>query len=621
MKLIKMQLTKKTRFNVTQTKQSIAKHTRLAMWLLLSTVSLSAVGLSGCATTQHTSDNPTPNLVEAQTGEAALTADFIYQYLVAEVAGQRGDYATSSSIFYQLAKTEEDARFAERAAKTAAYGNIANLVYPSVELWAKLDPNSTEAQQAITEILIKSGKLSEAEPYLAQLLANERTRAAGFLFVNNLLNKSPNKEEVLKLTQKLAEPYPNLAEAQFSIAQAAISADQNKLALEALNKAEQFRPGWSLAALLKGQLLFAESPESAIKYYQSFVKKYPKTNEVRLNLAKILVSQKQYALAKKEFPIILKQAKAEITNDKSKADPSNLEAITKSLSEKNLADITAIIGLLALQGNDFAAANNYFQDALNLNFKDPEQLYLYLGQVAEKQQQDSIATDWYKKVAAGPHYLEAQLNIAQRMVRSQSVDAAIKYLDEVDNLNTEQQIVVIQSQAAMLAKAKRPQEAFNLLDKAVKNMPNTAELVYDYALAAERILKFDLMESELRKAIAAKPDFAAAYNALGYSFADRNIKLDEAIELIKKALNLAPNDHYMLDSLGWAYYRKGDLDQAMTYLQQAFKINPDPEIAAHLGEVLWQKGQHDAAKKIWDDALSADPNNEVLQTTAKKFKS
>ena len=152
-------------------------------------------------------------------------------------------------------------------------------------------------------------------------------------------------------------------------------------------------------------------------------------------------------------------------------------------------------------------------------------------------------------------------------------------------------------------------------------MPNTPELVYDYALAAERVNKLDIMESELRKTIAAKPDFAAAYNALGYSFADRNIKLDEAVTLIEKALTLSPNDHYMLDSLGWAYYRKGKLDKAIKYLEQAYQVNQDPEIAAHLGEVLWQKGKHDEAKKIWADAISKNPENEVLISTSNKFKS
>ena len=239
----------------------------------------------------------------------------------------------------------------------------------------------------------------------------------------------------------------------------------------------------------------------------------------------------------------------------------------------------------------------------------------------EKQSRYDEAITWYKKVRPGPHFLEAQIDFSNLISNTQSVDKAIELLDAIEDLTTEQQIIVIQTQASLLAKAKRDKDAFELLENAVKNLPNTPELIYDYALAAERVNKLDIMERELRKTISAKPDFAAAYNALGYSFADRNINLDEAVTLIEKALTLSPNDHYMLDSLGWAYYRKGKLDKAIKYLEQAYQINQDPEIAAHLGEVLWQKGRHVEAKKIWTDAINKNPDNEVLISTTNKFKS
>jgi tetratricopeptide (TPR) repeat protein len=406
---------------------------------------------------------------------------------------------------------------------------------------------------------------------------------------------------VLRLVQSLAKPYPTLAEAQFAIGQAAYSAGEDNVALAALDKAEALKPGWHVSALLKGQVLYAKSPSDALSFYQDFLNKHPDANEVRLNMAKLLVNQKQYEAAKKEFPIILKYAKE---------SPAN-----------NEPDITAVIGLLSYQAGDYAGAENYFKRALDVGFKDADQVYIYLAQTAEKQNHDLEAIDWYNKVEPNQRYLEAQIGLANVIARTQSVDKAIEKLDALEDLNTEQQIIIIQSQAALLAKAKRNQDSFDLLDKAVKNLPNTPELVYDYALSAERIQKQDIMETELRKAIAAKPDFAAAYNALGYSFADRNIKLDEAVSLIEKALTISPNDHYMLDSLGWAHYRKGNLDKAVDYLQQAYKVNPDPEIAAHLGEVLWQKGQHEEAKKIWNDGLLNDPGNEVLIATTNKFKS
>ena len=140
-------------------------------------------------------------------------------------------------------------------------------------------------------------------------------------------------------------------------------------------------------------------------------------------------------------------------------------------------------------------------------------------------------------------------------------------------------------------------------------------------MAAERVGQLDLMETQLRKVIKLKPDFAPAYNALGYSFADRNIKLSEAKTLVETALKLQPNDHYMLDSLGWVHYRLGNLDLAVKYLRESYALQSDPEIAAHLGEVLWKTGMLDEAKKIWASALKDHPANDVLMATAKKFNS
>ena len=532
---------------------------------------------------------------------AELTPEFIYKYLIAEIAGQRGDFATSGSVFYDLAQTTQDPRLAERAAKTAAYGKVSNLAIPSVRLWAELDPENNEAQQAMTEMLIATGKLKEAEPFLTKLLAKEETRDGGFLYLNTLLSRSVDKKAVLDIVQSLAKPYPTSAEAQFAIAQAAWTANQDDVAMKALDKAEALKPGWEVSALLKGQLLFTKSPDEAIAYYRTFLKQHPEANEIRVNLAKLLVSEKKYAEAKKEFPIIIDYAK--------KSQPNNL------------AEITAVLGLLSFQANDYVNADTYLKQALALNFKDEDQLYIYLGQSAEKQKQDNAAIAWYNKVPQGPRFIEAQVDIANMIARTQSVEKAIDQLDAIENLTTEQQINIIQSQAVIYVKAKRHQDAYDLLEKAVKNLPNTPELVYDYALAAERVKKLDVMESELRKVIAAKPDFAAAYNALGYSFADRNIKLDEALKLIENALAISPNDHYMLDSLGWVHYRKGNLDKAAGYLKQAYSVNPDPEIAAHLGEVLWQKGLHDEAKRIWQESLVINPDNEVLLATTNKFKS
>ena len=306
-----------------------------AAWLLMSALILN---LNGCATpNQPKAEVSNINEYADESHENSLRPEFIYKYLIGEISGQRGEIATSGAIFYDLARSERDPRLAERAAKIAAYGNIPNLAIPAIKLWAELDPSSIEAQQAMTEMLIATGKLKETEPYLANLLLKEETRANGFIYISGLLNKSADKAGALQLIQSLAEPYPQLPEAQLAIAQAAGTAGQNETALQALTRAETLRPGWILAAILKGQVLFQQSPQATIDFYRAFLMSHPNANEIRINLAKILVNQKQYAEAKKEYPVILEYA--------------------ANNTPENDAEITLIIGLLSYQASDYSPAH------------------------------------------------------------------------------------------------------------------------------------------------------------------------------------------------------------------------------------------------------------------------
>jgi len=523
-------------------------------------------------------------------------SEFVYKYLLGEIAGQRGDISLASQLFLDLAEQTRDPRLAERAARAAAYARQPGLALQASNLWAELDPDSTEAQQASSQLLVASGNLQAAKPHIKKLLAKEDTRANGFLYLNSLLESQKDKKEVFDAIKEFAAPYPKLPEAHFAIAQAAWLADKQDVTKSELAIADKLRPGWEVSAQMQGQMLAKESPDKALDYYKSFLAKYPKANDVRMSYAKLLVSQKRHAEAKPEFIKLV---------DSANGSP----------------EISAVVGLLSLESNELEMADKYLQQALDAGFQDRDQLYIYLGRSAERAKNDSKALAWYEKVAPGDRFLEGRLSAANIIARTRGVDAAISMLDEVNELTTDQQIIIIQAQAGMLAQAKRNQDSFDLMDKAVHNLPNNPELIYDYAMAAERIGKVELMEAELRKVIQMKPDFAAAYNALGYSFADRNIKLAEAKTLIETALKLSPNDHYMLDSLGWVEYRLGNLTEAVMLLRKAYDIQADPEIAAHLGEVLWKQGLQEEAKKIWANALKTFPENDVLVSTSKKFNS
>lgn len=526
--------------------------------------------------------------------QTGATGEFVFKYLVGEIAGQRGEMGLASKLFYELAQSSQDPRLAERAAKSAIYSGNLQLAIPATQLWVTLNPASEEAQQASTQIALSSGNLAEAKPHLQKLLEKEDSRANGFLYLNTLLAREKDKTAVLGLVQELARPYPKLSEAHFTIAHAAWEAGQSDLAIAESDKADELHPGWEINAVLKGQVLFAKSPDKAIDFYRVYLKKYPDSNQVRLTLARMLVNQKRLTEAKPEFERLIKSAGA-------------------------TPEVLVVVGLLSAQAEDYQDAARSFEAALQTDFKDKDQLYTYLGQVAEKQNNDAKALTWYQKVEPGDHYVEANIDIANIVSRTESVDAAIKKLDELQDLNDDQLTQVVQAQANLLGQAKRYQDAYELLAKASANLPTNAALSYDYAMAAERVNQSDVSEKELRKLIQLKPDFAQAYNALGYSLADRNVKLEEAKQLIQKALALSPNDHYILDSMGWVEYRLGDLDKAATHLREAYATQADPEIAAHLGEVLWQQGKKDEALKMWNDALQAHPDSQPLLETAKKF--
>jgi len=543
---------------------------------------------------------------EATTSDVQTQAngEFVFKYLAAEVAGQRGELGLSTKLFFDLAKSSRDVRLAERAAKVAMYSKNAQAALETAKLWLELDANSTEAQQAATQLYVINGDLNAAKPLLQKLLEKEDTRANGFLYLNSLFSHQPNKTIVLHLVQELAAPYPQLAEAHYTIGQAAFQANNLQLALSETILANQLRPNWEMAAIQQADILFNESPDQAISFYRSFLNDTPDANDARLNLARMLIKQSRFNEAKPELLKLSKLA-------------------------NNNPEILVVVGLLSVQSNEFDDAQKFFLQALDSNIKNKDPIYLYLGQIAEKNNNDAEAINWYSKVQhpgenassqQADHYLDAKLSMANVISRSQGADAAIQMLDDLENLSDAQLAQVITAQANLLAQAKRFQESYELLGKAVANMPNANELIYDYAMAAERVQQYTVLETQLRKLIKIKPDFAQAYNALGYSFADRSVKLEEANKLIAKALELSPNDHYIMDSMGWVQYRLGNLDKAFEYLNKAYNLQNDSEIAAHLGEVLWKQGKQEEASKIWTEALKASPDSDALLKTIKKFK-
>ena len=175
------------------------------------------------------------------------------------------------------------------------------------------------------------------------------------------------------------------------------------------------------------------------------------------------------------------------------------------------------------------------------------------------------------------------------------------------------------AEVRLLREVNRWQEAYDTLDEAIRRWPQDTDLMYEQAMAAERLERLQDMERLLRRVIELEPNHGHAHNALGYALADRNLRLQEARALIVRALELSPGDPFITDSLGWVEFRLGRLDEAERLLREAYGKRPDAEIGAHLGEVLWAAGRRDEARRIWREVLAREPGNEALTRTLQRL--
>ncbi len=525
-----------------------------------------------------------------------LTDELLYGLLLAEIASNSGNRIVAAQAFADLAKRTRDPRIARSATDAALKAQMPESALESARIWVETDPQSSEALRTLTSLLLAANRLEEAEPHLQRILAvNESTRADAFMQLNRLLANHGDKAAALAIVQRLAAAYPELAQAHFATAQAAANAGQDDLALKEVREAARLSPDWELAVLYEAQLLQRRSSDEATAVLAEFLKTHPGSRDVRLNYARILVDQKQYEAARSEFGVLLTDF------------PDNTEVLFA-------------VALLSMQLEDWAPAEGYLKRLLALDYGDRNAVRFYLGQIAEEQKRYPEALGWYREVTRGTQYLPAQVRQAEVLSKQGDLAGARKLLQSVNAANNQQRVQLILAEAQLLREADRLQEAYTLVGEALEKLPDNTDLLYDYAMLAEKLDRVDVLESSLRKVISLKPDHAHAYNALGYSLADRSMRLPEARELVGKALALSPNDAFIIDSMGWVEYRLGQPEEALKYLRKAYAERPDPEIAAHFGEVLWTVGKHAEAEKVWNEALAKAPNNDTLIKTIKRFK-
>ena len=536
--------------------------------------------------------------VEAGVPNVALTKDLLYKLMKAELDARNGAWKGPYNTFVDAARETRDPRLARRAAEIALGARQGGDAMAAVRLWRELAPGSDEADQYYLGMVVLSDDMAEAERIFARRLeeASPKKRGIAMFQVQQFLERAKDKAAASLLLDKLLAPYTGSFEARVLLAQNAFGRGDSDTAVAHARAALALRPTSEIAILTLAQV--TPDQDAVVALLENFLLANPGAREVRSAHARVLVSQKRFPQARKAFEAMLAE------------QPGNLGTLYA-------------LGIISMQQNDGPAAEKYFADFIDVldrnpgQERDPGKVLVILSQLAEERGDYKTAARWLEKVSQEEpdNYFAAQLKRGRLMARQGDIEGGIAFLAALKPEDAGEQAQVAMTRAAVLRDAGRLDAAYAVLAEGAQRFPANADLLYDHALMAEKTGRLDVMEASLRAVMKQAPDNHHAYNALGYSLAERNVRLPEALALIEKALAMAPDDPFIMDSMGWVQYRLGNLDLAETHLRRAYALRSDVEIAVHLGEVLWHKGMQADARKLWREAMARDPKNDTLKST------
>lgn len=544
-------------------------------------------------------ETPVPEVsaqdAQPKVGTSALDADTLYEILVAEVAGHRGQLDLSVKNYLTVARKTRDPRVAERATRIAVYARDDAAILESARLWVALSPDSPEAHRVLAAVFLRQGRVQDAVHELETLLAMaDGNPEHAYPLLVEILARERDKQKALEVMAQFMAQRPDDPRAVYAYASLAIRARELDRAAAVLSERLAQDPEDRKALVLYTRVLQEQGRTSeALKYLSKVLALEPDNTAYRMAYARLLVSANRFDDALVEFRTLAEQ------------QPED-------------GDIRYALGLLLLQTNRLEEAEAEFKTLIKLNAQVLTAKY-YLGQLAESKEDTTKAVRYYREVDRGPHYVDAQVRIAVLLAKQDRYEDAREHLHGVQPRDSSEGVRLYLVESELLADGGKLAEAMIVYDRSLEEFPDHTDLLYARAMLAEKMDRLDILERDLRAIIAREPNNAQALNALGYTLADRTDRYQEAHAFIERALRLKPDDYYILDSMGWVLYRLGKPDEALTYLRRAAELSDDVEVAAHLGEVLWVTGDQAGAREVWDSALKATPDNARLLEVIKRF--
>jgi len=545
---------------------------------------------------------------ESTTEATALDSQLFYQLLLGEINAQGIAPAAGFALILDAARKTNDPELYQRAVEVAFQSRSGDAALQAAQAWKQAQPSSREANRFVLQILVALNKVGEsAEPLKADLaLTDPKERDAVMAGIPRLYARASDKKLSATVVEQALGEYlgqsPNSAAAWTAVGRMRLAAGDAPGAVEAARRAQVANPVAEGPALLALELMDGKSPQA-----EDIVSRYMQGKplpEMRMSYARALLDLQRYSDAAAQLKVI-------------------------TAEKPDYPEAWLVQGTLQLQDNHDAAAEASLKRYLELaqaqsgseeRGRGLAQAYLSLSRIAEKRKDFTLAGAWLDKIEDPQDLVAAQQRRASLLAQQGRLEEGRKLLRALPDRTPADARMKLLAEVQLLRDNKQLKPAYELLAQATAKPPFDADLVYDQAMLAEKMDNLAEMERLLRQLIAAKPDYHHAYNALGYSFAERNIRLPEAKALIQKALTLVPDDPFIGDSLAWVEYRMGNKAEALRILTAAYKSRPDPEIAAHLGEVLWSMGQRERAQAVWKEGLLLNNENDTLQQTLKRLR-
>ncbi len=569
-------------------------------------------------------------------GNSPLDAQMFYQLIIGEIELSAGRPGNAFEVILDAARRYKEASLYQRAVEIALQARSGDQALAAVRAWRLAEPKSTNALRYQTQILLAINRIADLnEPLSAWLALSSPTERPGLIAaLPRLLQRASDRTQVLAMVESVLTPYLERVDSRtasrVAMGRLKLAAGQAAQALALARQAATDDPQAPGPVLLALEMLPGlPAAESLVTEHLARHKAEP---GVRLAYVRVLTQSQRYADAITQLNIVTAEQpelpEPWLTLGALQVElkqPRQAEAdLQRYLQLANVAPVPsaaqpAQAGPSGAGGED-SDAEEPEASASAESGRDLTQAWLLLAQAAEMRGDLQASEAWLAKVDNPQRALEVQGRRATLLARQGQVAQARALIQAAPERTADDARAKLLTEAQMLREVKQWREAGAVLANANQRYPGDADLIYELAMVEEKLERFPDMERLLRQVIEIKPEHPHAHNALGYSLADRNLRLPEARELIRKALQMSPGDPFITDSLGWVEFRMGNRDEAMRLLRQAYASRPDTEIGAHLGEVLWVSGQRDEARRVWLEGRSRDGANEVLRETLVRLK-